>query len=175
MLEELGYRFEILPSHAEEVLSPDLTPEANAEELATCKAVAISRKRPEAVVLGADTLVAVEGSILGKPQDRDDAVRMLETLSGTRHRVISGVCVVEPGGVRIHRDFAVTWLTMDHLAPSMIQEYVSSGASDGKAGAYAYQEGGDRFLTIESGSEDTVVGLPMVLARRFLSLASITP
>jgi septum formation protein len=120
-------------------------------------------------VVGADTLVASGGKVIGKPLDRADAVAILAGLSGTRHCVISGVCVLafsaeQSGDARqlVPLEFAAeTWVTMRRMSAREIAAYVDSGQSDGKAGAYAIQENGDRFVERIEGSFLNVVGFPL--------------
>jgi len=112
------------------------------------------------LVLGCDTVAECDGEILGKPDDRRHARRMLETLRGRRHRVLSGLCLWElPCGepdVRV----AITTLLMDRLSDRQIEQYLDSGAWQGKAGAFGYQ---DRlgWVHVTEGSESNVVGLPL--------------
>lgn len=121
-----------------------------------------------ALVVGADTLVAsAHGKIIGKPLDRADAVAILSSLSGTRHCVISGICAI-PIFERAQRpvchalEFAEsTWVTMRKMSAAEIAEYVKSGEADGKAGAYAIQEEGDKFVAKVEGSFLNVVGFPL--------------
>ena len=142
-------------------------PTAYAESLAYFKARSVAESHPDARVLGADTVVAVNGRILGKPVDADDARNMLKELSHNRHVVITGVALVGPGDARrIASD--VTYVTMRPMSQQEIEEYIASGEWDGKAGAYAIQETADRFITKLEGSVSNVVGLPMELLARLL-------
>jgi septum formation protein len=119
-------------------------------------------------VLGADTIVVVNGEILGKPTDRADAERMLRALSGTRHRVITGVALLEPDGRRrITSD--VTCVTLRGMSEREIADYLDSGEWIGKAGAYAIQETADRFVQKVEGSWSNVVGLPMETVGQLLA------
>jgi septum formation protein len=122
-------------------------------------------------VLGADTEVAVGDTVLGKPRDREHAREMLRSLSGTTHRVLTGVCLLDArSGARLE-GVARTRVTMRALADAEIGAYVDSGEGDDKAGAYAIQETGDRFVTRVDGSWSNVVGLPMELLRGLLEQA----
>jgi septum formation protein len=144
-----------------------LSPAQQAEALAYFKARLVWDLHPDAVVLGADTVVALGGLILGKPADQDEARRMLSGLSGTRHAVITGVAVIAPGGDRLVAS-DVTHVTMRKIASREIDEYVASGEWVGKAGAYAIQETADRFVQSIEGSFSNVIGLPMELVERML-------
>lgn len=124
------------------------------------------------VVLGADTVVALGRDVLGKPAGRDDAVAMLTRLAGTTHTVVTGHCCILVDGdgrpLKEARGLAITHVTMRSMRPAEIQAYVDSGESDDRAGAYAIQETGDRFVVDIQGSFDTVVGLSMsTVARLF--------
>lgn len=175
ILAGLGFRFEIIVSDLEEILDPTSDPESNARALASQKARRVAESRSRGVVLGADTLVALGDEILGKPRDDAHAREILRRLSGTRHRVITGVCVVDAGTGEEVVDSAVAHLEMSVMEEKEIAAYVASGASEGKAGAYGYQVGGDRFLTLESGDVDTVVGLPGRLTVSILARFGILP
>jgi septum formation protein len=129
------------------------------------------------VVIGVDTLVAVDEDVVGKPLDRFDAVGILTRLSGTRHRVISGMClwpvlaptpagVIPAGEPRLLAE--ASWVKMRPMSAAEIDAYVASGEADDKAGAYAVQETGDRFVEKIDGSFLNVVGLPLELFQREL-------
>ncbi len=123
---------------------------------------------PSAIILGCDTIAELQGMVLGKPQDEDHARQMLQSLSGRRHRVISGVCLLPIPGGRPIVQTAITTLRMDDLSANQLDEYIASGQWDGKAGAFGYQ---DRlgWIHIIEGSESNVVGLPMELLGEMLA------
>ena len=190
LLAEAGVRYEIRPSHAEEVLEPGWDGEHAARELAALKARAVARELdPELAaagerrfVLGADTVVAVPlgeaggaaGSerLLAKPEDPAEALEMLTLLSGSRHRVVTGVAVAAVPGGELLVDAEVTWVTMRPLSPAERQAYVDTGEWRGKAGGYAIQETADAFVTaLEGGGFDNVVGLPVPLTLSLLRSA----
>ena len=135
-------------------------PRRQAEALAYFKASDVRRGERDAYVLGADTLVAVGGAILGKPDGQAEARRMLQSLSRTRHEVITGVALLAPGGRRWIAS-EVTYVTMRPIRDEEIDEYIASGEWLGKAGAYAIQETADRFVERVEGSFSNVVGLPV--------------
>lgn len=164
LLAEAGYVFDVYPpSEAAEcgVCSGE-TPAELVARLAYQKAVDVSGRVKQGLILGCDTLAECHGHILGKPDNEEHARAMLETLSGREHRVYSGLCLWRaPDGepdVRV----AVTSLRMDKLAPEHLDTYLASGQWEGKAGAFGYQDGLDWVHIIE-GSESNVVGLPMEL------------
>jgi septum formation protein len=127
-----------------------------------------------AIVLGADTIVALDTpggvELLGKPADEREARAMLERLSGSRHKVVTGVCALRASDRASARGFERTFVTMRAISAAEIEAYVSSREWEGKAGGYAIQESADRFVTrLEEGGFDNVVGLPVRLALDLLA------
>src|SRR5437762_14057805 len=139
LLRNAGIAFVVQPTDIPEVAQEGELPRDFAERMAREKAQAVFRVRPNDFVLGADTIVVVDGTILGKPRDSADAARMLRLLSGRTHEVITGVCVVEAGGSEVNAASETTRVTMNELSDPEIQEYVASGEPMDKAGAYAIQ------------------------------------
>jgi len=169
LLAKAGLEFDVRATDAPEDLPPGIEPEAAAVLLAERKARAAGAASAE-FVLAADTIVAVGDELLGKPSDRGDARRMLERLSGSRHKVITGVCARRTADGRTASAFERTFVTMRAIAPAEIEAYVASGEWEGKAGGYAIQETADRFVTrLEEGGFDNVVGLPVRLALELLA------
>jgi septum formation protein len=178
---DAGYTFDVAdPGEAESAIAAAPTPEALAVAKARVKAMTIASALPApypAVVIGVDTLCAYEGEVIGKPLDRFDATSILTRLSGTRHRVISGMCLWPvlnanaPGEIPAGEPAlvsAVSWVTMRKVSAQEIEDYVATGESDGKAGAYAVQETGDRFVEKIDGSFLNVVGFPLELFQELL-------
>jgi septum formation protein len=161
LLAELGHSFQVLPADVDETPPEGLSAERVAEELALQKAVKVAGQVAAGTIIGADTVVvSAEGTLLGKPADPRDAARILETLSGSTHRVITALALIhQPGGARV-LGHASTSVSMRQLTREEIDEYVATGEPFGKAGAYAIQERGDRFVTRLDGPYDNVVGLP---------------
>ena len=137
-----------------------------AERLAEAKAAAVAADRPEAVVLGADTTVVVDGAILGKPADAAEATAMLERLQGRAHDVLTGVAVIGPAGRS--SAVAVTRVWFAAMSAAEIAAYVASGEPMDKAGAYAIQGLASRYVTRIDGSHPYVVGLPMAVVHDLL-------
>lgn len=169
LLAEAGYEFEVVRPP---ILEPDetlgrLPASQQAEALAYFKAREVADQHPDACVLGADTIVAVNDRILGKPADQADAREMLGVLSGSRHTVITGVAMLGPGERRLIASES-THVTMRQMAQEEIEAYIGSEEWVGKAGAYAIQETADRFVVHVEGSFSNVVGLPMELVGRML-------
>lgn len=160
LLERAGVVFEVVASPAEEIHDPTMKPDALCEHNATLKAAAIAALRPDATVIGSDTLVFIDDMPLGKPVDLDDARAMLRRLSARTHRVCTGVCVIYPGGEMnvFHDTTEVTFLTLDDAA---IEKYFSLVNPLDKAGAYGIQESGDLIVAGITGSFENVMGLPV--------------
>ncbi len=150
----------ILAADIDETALPDETPQHLAERLAMLKARAIAERHPEALVLGADTVVACGRRLLGKPADEAAARRHLNLLSGRRHRVIGGLCLIVPGGRALIRRVTTT-VRFKRLHASEIDAYLNSGEWRGKAGAYAIQGRAAAFVRAINGSYTNVVGLSL--------------
>lgn len=178
LLREAGYECTVVAPDWNEPpppVSSTLGPAAWAEALAYCKAYPVAARHPQAVVVGADTLVCYAGHLIGKPRDLDEARRILSSQFGGRNQVITGLAVWYPPGRSIVTH-EVTALTMRPMSPEELHDYLASGAWRGKAGAYALQEGGDRFVESMAGSESNVVGLPMErLKNIFETIAKESP
>lgn len=160
LLRQAGFEFEIVLSQVEEAHDATLTPEQLTLENARRKALAVSRIRPEALVIGADTLVYVDGDPLGKPADMDEALHMVRRLSGRTHEVCTGVVFARGGAVskELH---VITHVTFKPLADDLIRAYHAKVNPLDKAGAYGIQECTDMVLDGMTGSFTNVVGLPV--------------
>ena len=159
LLRQITDQFEVVPSSVEEKLDPGLRPEENAKLLARAKAESVAKNYPDSWVIGADTLVALHQEILEKPVDVPDALRMLSRLSGKEHRVMTGICVVSPGKTL---DKSVTSkVRFKSLTAEEISNYVLTGESMDKAGAYAIQGKGSFMVRDFSGSKSNIIGLPI--------------
>ena len=136
--------------------------------LALQKAADVVGKVRSGLVLACDTVAECEGVILGKPADTDHARQMLQRLSGTEHRVLSGLCLWQAPDGQPHLRVAVTSLRMDTLSDDQLEEYLAGGGWKGKAGAFGYQ---DRlgWVHVVQGSESNVVGLPLELLAEMLA------
>jgi septum formation protein len=178
LLRQAGYRFEVRPPPIEDRgVTGAPTPGAYVESLAYLKAMAAARghRLAEGLVLGADTIVELAGRIIGKPADEADARRILSELSGSEHRVLTGVALVDVAKSSRVLAHDVTRIRMRRIAPGEIDAYVASGEAMGKAGAYALQETGDRYVETIDGSLTNVVGLPMELLERLIKAIGYTP
>jgi septum formation protein len=172
LLRNAGIPFEVQPAHIpEDVLHGEGAKEC-AERLARDKALSIARQRPQDIVLGADTVVVVDGELLGKPADAADARRMLRLLSGRKHEVITGVCLVASGVPSISSETTV--VTVNKLTDQEISDYVTGGEPMDKAGAYAIQGIASRWIPRIEGDYSNVVGLPVALVFRMLREAAVS-
>lgn len=173
LLEQVGAEFEILPAQGEEVIGSTL-PEAVVQELSAQKAAEIAErykkelsgesKEGKTIILGADTVVAYEQQILGKPKDKEDAVRMLQMLSGNTHSVFTGVTLImieEDGKQQRHSFYAETKVIMYPMSEAQILAYVETGEPMDKAGAYAIQGKCAVYIEQIVGDYNNVVGLPV--------------
>lgn len=172
LLRQLELDFEVLPGHAPEVEHEFLTPREVCQLNAYRKARVVAKRCPDALVIGADTVVCLGARIFGKPASLAEAERTLAELQGKTHEVITGVCLLH---LRNHwqRLFAVmTKVTFKRLTAEKIQGYLKQINPLDKAGAYAIQEQGDQIVRKITGSYSNVVGLPLERVgrelRRFL-------
>jgi septum formation protein len=176
LLRNAGIPFTAQPADINETPLANESPRDCAERLAREKALAISQKRPQNYVLGADTIVVVDDKILGKPRDAADADRMLRLLSGRTHKVVTGVCLVTPSmlvapsmrssestldgrGARTVSE--ITLVTMEKISDEEIRDYIATGEPMDKAGAYAIQGIASRWIPRIEGDYGNVVGLPV--------------
>lgn len=148
----------VIPADIDETPLKDEKPSDLALRLATEKAKFVAASHPGAVVIGADTVVALGRRIFGKPEDEADARRMLGLLSGRRHRVIGGIAVVQPDG-RIRRRTVETIVQVQRLTQHDIDRYIASGEWQGKAGAYGIQQRFAVHVSFIRGSYTNIVGL----------------
>ena len=171
LLVEAGYDVDVQPADVDECRLEHESPRAYVLRLARAKAGAV--EFPRRVVIGADTVVLIDGLILGKPTDRSDAMRMLGLLAGRTHTVLTGVAVICDGDVL--DSVQETRVTFAPLEPKEIAWYASTGEPDDKAGAYGIQGIGSRFIKRIEGSYTNVVGLPIALVHRFIQQISLVP
>lgn len=160
LLTQIGVAFEVLKAEGEEVIT-SAVPSEVVKELSMQKALEVSGKCDGTVIIGADTVVAADGQILGKPKDKEDAMRMLRLLQGKSHEVITGVTVFLKGKKEPVQFAEVTKVHVFPMTEAQMADYVESGEPMDKAGAYGIQ---GRFAAYVSGIEgdyNNVVGLPV--------------
>lgn len=177
LLRNAGIPFVVQPTDIPEVPEEGEAPRSFAERMAREKALAVFRQRQDDVILGADTIVIVDSLILGKPRDGADAARMLRLLSGRKHQVTTGVCLISPQPRTENRKLETGFedirsetslVTMDAFTDEDIRTYVSTAEPMDKAGAYAIQGRASRWISRIEGDYFNVVGLPVSLVYRML-------
>lgn len=171
LLGELYNNFEIITEETDETLPKGLHPREGVAVLAERKGRAVMEKvGEEALIISSDTLVELGGIPLGKPKDEDDACRMLSSLSGKAHNVHTGVAVHYKG--RVFRGTDSTAVIFREISLEEIREYIASGEPMDKAGSYAIQGIGGKFVSGYEGDYDTVVGLSLRLTKELIALAT---
>src|SRR5215471_4579229 len=161
LLRQLGHDFKVIGSDVQEIHHGELTAQEIAQINAYRKARAVAKKFPDALVLGADTLVCFGTRLFGKPKNLEDAYEMLEQLQGRTHEVVTALCLLH---LRTHRQRVfcdTTSVTFRRLDAVKIRRYLTKVNPLDKAGAYAIQEEGDLIIERISGSYTNVVGLPL--------------
>lgn len=173
MLSRAGYQFEVIPAQVEEWGAGKYPIRKLCTANATLKAREVHERYPDAVVLGADTLVGLDGEVMGKPRDIVEAVCMLERLAGRVHEVCTGVCL--RCGDEEHAFFEVTWVQFLEFGEEVVKEYTQRVKVVDKAGAYAIQEHGDMLVEKVEGSYENVVGLPVARVAEELRRFEVWP
>ena len=170
LLRAAGYEFDVeIPAIDEDAVLADVqSPSARAMGVARAKAEAVFARRPDRVVIAADTLVVLGEEVLGKPLDAAAALWMLSRLSGASHEVVTGVAVVGPGAIA-RTAFAATHVTFARWPSADLVAYARSGAPLDKAGAYGIQEAAGAFVEGVNGCYFNVVGLPLSRLARLLA------
>lgn len=169
LLARTGRSFRVIVSAADEIAAADMEPASVAMQNARVKALAVAANVPDsATVIGADTIVVLDGRIFGKPGDEEDARRMLRELAGRTHQVITGVCLVHGGQCETFAE--TTNVCFRDLSASEIDVYIATGEPLDKAGAYGIQGAAGAFVDHIEGDYDNVVGLPVARLERALDL-----
>ena len=166
ILQTAGLAFTVRVSETDETIPSGMPPHEAVQYLAKQKAVAAAANSPDDVVIGADTVVALDGEILGKPRDAADAARMLHLLSGKTHDVYTGVCLANAG--RAETFYVCTRVTFYPMTDEQIADYIATGEPMDKAGAYGIQGRGCTLVESIRGDYFNVVGLPIAALYRKL-------
>jgi septum formation protein len=174
LLAKLGVPFEVIASEEPESISAGANPKAQAIALAEHKARAVASGLRSGLVLGADTIVAIDGELLGKPTDDTDAARMLRRLSGREHSVVTGVALVDMETGACQTSAVTSLVRFRSLRDEEIAAYVATGEPGDKAGAYAIQGLGADLIAHLNGCYTNVVGLPLCEVERLLTSAGVT-
>jgi septum formation protein len=159
LLRQVGLSFRVIPSRVDERVNRPMAPGELVEHLALIKAQEVAAENPDALVIGADTIVVIDGDILGKPADRVDAIAMLQRLSGREHHVMTGVALCKGAQTLVSHE--VTEVHFRSLVPAEIERYVDSGEPMDKAGAYGIQGKAGAMIHRIDGDYFNVVGLPL--------------
>jgi nucleoside triphosphate pyrophosphatase len=175
LLREAKFDPEVVRPEVEEVTSTFLTPSELVRFNARLKAAAVARRSPDAIVLGADTVVALGTKVFGKPRDLDDAGRMLRKLVGKTHEVITGVALIETSVGRLTLRAVSSTVTFLALSRTQIDAYLKIVDPLDKAGAYAAQDSANLIIERINGSFSNVVGLPMELVQPLLQSVGVRP
>ncbi len=166
LLERAGVEFEVLASGVDETVPPEYTPAETVECLAERKGRAVLALRPESVIIAADSVVSIDGLILGKPEDDEDAKAMLRRLSGRTHCIFTGVCLLSDNKAEVFH--CKTQVTFYSLTDKEIGEYVAMGESRGRAGSYGIEGAGVTLIKSICGDYSNIVGLPVAETLRRL-------
>ncbi len=169
LLRAAGYSFTQQPSGVDErPYVPGEDPAAYVQYLAEQKATAVAREHPQDVVIGADTVLFMDGRTFGKPTDLEAAVAMLKVLRGRTHRLLTGVCAIGPGGEEKRVGHDEVLVTMRNWSDAHIERHIEIAKPLAFAGAYALQQEGSVMVERIEGDPNTVIGLPMGLAESFI-------
>ena len=166
LLASCGVPFTADAAEIDETLRKDCPLPEAVQELSLRKAEAVLKRHPSSIIIGSDTIVAVDGEVLGKPHSREDAVLMLKKLSGRTHQVITGLAVIS--SVRTFQTVTVSDVTFIPLSEEEIRTYTATGEADDKAGAYGIQGLAGKFISHIDGDYYSIVGLPLSLVYREL-------
>lgn len=161
LLRQVGLDFEAIPSRIDESVLSGGSPAEKALKAALAKAMDVARRVKEGIVIGADTIVALNGRIMGKPSSPEEAIEMLSELSGKTHEVLTGVAIVDASTMRTESWVERTLVTFRKLSREEIIDYVRTGEPLDKAGAYGIQGRAAAFVKRIEGCFYNVVGLPL--------------
>lgn len=167
LLFDLGYAFTVIPSSFDETNHETMSPETLVQFLAKNKALDVFQNHPNATVLAADTIVVLENTILGKPENEEDAFHMLQQLSGKEHDILTGVCAMQIGKEKVI--YVTTKVKFTVMKDDTIYRYIATGEPMDKAGAYGIQGYGGAFIEKIHGNYTNVVGLPIPQVVRLLA------
>lgn len=159
LLSMLGLKFEIITADIDETMDEGMAVEAAVAEISRKKAEAVGKNNPGRLIVSADTVVTVEGKLLGKPHSEEEARQMLQSLSGRSHTVMTAFCLYKDGKAETHVE--KTDVVFKPLSPEEIDAYIATGSPMDKAGAYGIQDGAAVFVEALRGDYYNVMGLPL--------------
>lgn len=168
VLEEAKINFEIVPSDYEEDMTLPLSPEELVKNLSLGKARDVASQINDAIVIGADTIGVFNGKVLGKPHTKERAIEMLSMLSGNSHSMLTGLTLIDIDSKKEISKVVETKVWFKNLSPKEIEDYIKTGESLEKAGAYAYQGLGKNLVDRVEGSETNILGMPIEDLRKIL-------
>ncbi len=169
LLEQVGLEFDIVISEVDEIVDPTLSPEEVVKSLAHQKAMAVASKvRGDTLVIGADTIVAINDEIIGKPRNKEEIYAMLKRLSGNTHKVITWVCIIDTSNNKSFIDQNTSYVTFRKIDDDEIMKYIASGEPTDKAGSYAIQGIASIFIEKIEGNYSDIVGLPLCTLDKML-------
>ncbi len=173
LLARLGLFFEVVSKNIDESVIAGETPAELVQRLSQAKAQAVSQDHQDATILAADTVVALDGKIMGKPHDHQEAFAFLSQLNNRTHEVFTGVCLINKG--QINTQVICTKVSFGNFSDDILKAYIVTGEGDDKAGAYAIQGIGAFLISSISGSPTNVIGLPMQEVTKMLIDAGFYP
>ncbi len=162
--------FSVITADVDETVDPALEAHETVMNLALKKAIAVAESNKESLVIGADTVVVLDGEILGKPKNREHAYKMLKSLSGNTHKVLTGVCIAL--GDTVKTFYVSSNVKFYDLTDEEINEYIATGEPDDKAGAYGIQGKGSLLVEKIDGDYFNIVGLPIAELNKELKIVS---
>ena len=164
----------VAPQDVDETPLPAESPKEYVRRVARAKAYAAVKAYPDAYIVAADTIAVAGRQVIGKAKDAADARRILETLSGRRHQVLTGLCVIAPNGM-MRQQVIVSRVKCKRLSMQELQEYLDSGEWQGKSGCYGLQSRGAGLVEWINGSYTSIIGLPLVEVRNLLTSLGYVP
>ena len=161
ILQNTKLKFEIEKSDIEEIILENESPEDMVVRLAYEKAFDVAKKNKDKLVIGADTIVALDNEVLGKPKDKQEAYQMIKKLSNKTHKVITGISLINLKENKVIKDYVVSCVTFKDLSENSIKDYINTNESLDKAGAYGIQGYGALLVKTIQGDYFNIVGLPI--------------
>ncbi|MDO5011216.1 MAG: Maf family protein [Intestinibacter bartlettii] len=161
ILQNTKLKFEIEKSDIEEIILENESPEDMVIRLAYEKAFDVAKKNKDKLVIGADTIVALDNEVLGKPKDKQEAYQMIKKLSNKTHKVITGISLINLKENKVIKDYVVSCVTFKDLSEDSIKDYINTNESLDKAGAYGIQGYGALLVKTIQGDYFNIVGLPI--------------
>lgn len=168
LFESLNIPFTVDSSSVDEKINTKVNPKTFAKKLALAKVRDVAKRHKNAILIGADTIVAIGHLILGKPKDKDDAKKMLRLLNGRKHLVITGLAIIDQLSKKTISKSIVSKVWFKKLTDEQIDEYIETGEPLDKAGGYGIQGRGDAFIVKIEGEWANIVGLPLTLLTKEL-------